>query len=50
LVERILPDSRPEPLPLSLLVVPGRTRIKRFRILVDALAASLATRPALVRA
>lgn len=48
-VEQILPDFTPEPVPLSLLVVPGRTRIKRVRMLVDALAASLATLPGLDR-
>ncbi|WP_232631295.1 LysR family transcriptional regulator [Methylobacterium sp. Leaf118] len=49
-VEPILPAFAPEPVPLSLLVVPGRTRIKRVRMLVDALAASLETLPGLVRA
>lgn len=50
MVEQILPDFTLEPVPLSLLVVPGRTRIKRVRMLVDALAASLAMLPGLVRA
>ncbi|SDA33585.1 DNA-binding transcriptional regulator, LysR family [Methylobacterium sp. UNC378MF] len=48
-VEQILPDFTPEPVPLSLLVVPGRTRIRRVRMLIDALAASLATLPGLVQ-
>lgn len=48
-VEQILPDFMPDPVPLSLLVVPGRTRIKRVRMLVDALATSLATLPGLIR-
>jgi DNA-binding transcriptional LysR family regulator len=48
-VEPILPDYRPEPVPLSLLIVPGRTRIRRVRMLVDSLAASLAALPGLVQ-
>lgn len=35
-------------MPLSLPIVPGRTRIERVRMLVDALAATLATLPGLV--
>lgn len=46
-VEQVLPDFTPEPVPLSLLVVPGRARIKRVRMLLDALSASLATLPGL---
>ncbi|POR43287.1 LysR family transcriptional regulator [Methylobacterium sp. V23] len=49
-LEQILPDVTPEPVPLSLLMVPGRTRIARVRMLVDALAASLAGLPGLIRA
>lgn len=46
-VEQVLPDFVLEPVPLSLLIVPGRTRIKRIRMLVDVLAASLMTLPGL---
>jgi DNA-binding transcriptional LysR family regulator len=44
-VEVVLPDFTPEPVPLSILIVPGRTRIMRIRLLVDMLAASLARLP-----
>lgn len=47
IIEPILPNFTLEPVPLSLLVTPGRTRIKRIRMLVDALADSLATLPGL---
>lgn len=36
-VERVLPDYAPEPVPLSILIVPGRLRIQRVRLLVDEL-------------
>ena len=48
-IEHILPDFAPEPVPLSILVVPGRLRIKRIRLAVDALAASLAELPGIDR-
>ena len=48
-VEPILPDFALEPVPLSLLVVPGRTRIRRVRMLVDALAGAMATVPGIER-
>jgi DNA-binding transcriptional LysR family regulator len=48
-IERVLPDHAPEPVPLSILVVPGRIRIKRVRLVVDALAAALAELPGLDR-
>ncbi len=48
-IEQILPDFTPEPVPVSLLIVPGRTRIKRIRTLVDALATSLAMVPGVFR-
>lgn len=44
-IEVVLPDYSPEPVPLSILSVPGRTRIKRVRLLVDEIAASLAKLP-----
>jgi DNA-binding transcriptional LysR family regulator len=48
-IERVLPDHAPEPVPLSILVVPGRIRIKRVRLVVDALAAALSELPGLDR-
>jgi DNA-binding transcriptional LysR family regulator len=48
-IERVLPDHAPEPVPLSILVVPGRIRIKRVRLVVDALAAALTELPGLDR-
>ena len=48
-IEHILPDFAPEPVPLSILVVPGRLRIKRIHLAVDALAASLAELPGIDR-
>jgi|UPI0003483D10 hypothetical protein len=45
----LLPDFTPEPLPLSLLVVHGRTRIKRVLMVVDLLTASLSMLPGLDR-
>lgn len=47
-IEQILPDFTPESVPLSLLVMPGRTRLRRIRMLVDELAVSLATLPGLI--
>lgn len=44
-IEVVLPDYLPEPVPLSILIVPGRARIKRVRLLVDEIAASLAKLP-----
>ncbi|KNY21012.1 LysR family transcriptional regulator [Methylobacterium sp. ARG-1] len=48
-IEQVLADYAPEPVPLSILVVPGRIRIKRVRLVVDALAAALAELPGLDR-
>ncbi len=49
-VEQILPDFMPDPVPLSLLVVPGLERASSASgLLVDALATSLATLPGLIR-
>ncbi|MCJ2144673.1 LysR family transcriptional regulator [Methylobacterium sp. E-066] len=48
-IEHILPDYAPEPVPLSILVVPGRIRIRRVRLVVDALAAALAKLPGIDR-
>jgi DNA-binding transcriptional LysR family regulator len=48
-IEQVLPDFAPESVRLSLLAIPGRTRIKRIRMLVDALASSLATLPGISR-
>jgi DNA-binding transcriptional LysR family regulator len=48
-IEQVLPDHAPEPVPLSILVVPSRIRIKRVRLVVDALAAALAELPGLDR-
>ena len=44
-IELVLPDFALEPVPLSVLFVPGRARIKRVRLLIDALAAFLAELP-----
>lgn len=44
-VEQVLPDYVPEPVPLSILIVPGRARIRRVRSLIDALATSLSALP-----
>jgi DNA-binding transcriptional LysR family regulator len=44
-VEQVLPDYAPEPVPLSILIVPGRARIRRVRSLIDALAITLSTLP-----
>jgi DNA-binding transcriptional LysR family regulator len=46
-IEVLLPEFILEPVALSILIVPGRTRIRRIRLLVDALAASLAELPGL---
>ena len=40
-VEQILPDYAPAPVPLSILIVPGRARITRVRALIDALGDAL---------
>ena len=48
-IEHILPDYAPESVPLSILIVPGRIRIRRVRLVVDALAAVLAELPGLDR-
>lgn len=45
MVEPVLPDYAPEPVPLSLLVVPGRARIKRVRSLIDTLSDALKILP-----
>jgi DNA-binding transcriptional LysR family regulator len=44
-VEQVLSDYAPEPVSLSILIVPGRARIRRVRSLIDALAATLLTLP-----
>lgn len=44
-VEQVLPDFALEPVPLSILFVPGRARIKRVRLLIDALATFLSELP-----
>ena len=44
-VERILPDYSLEPAPLSILIAPGRLRIRRIRQLVDDLAGFLKALP-----
>lgn len=44
-VEQILPDYAPEPVPLSILFVPGRARIKRIRSLIDTISATLKSLP-----
>jgi DNA-binding transcriptional LysR family regulator len=44
-LEQVLPDYALEPVPLSILIVPGRARISRVRSLIDALAAALSTLP-----
>jgi DNA-binding transcriptional LysR family regulator len=44
-VEQVLPDYALEPVPLSILIVPGRARISRVRSLIDALATTLSTLP-----
>lgn len=44
-VEQVLPDYAPEPVPLSILMIPGRGRIKRVRSLIDALDAALSVLP-----
>lgn len=49
-LEPVLPRFTPEPVPLSILFVPGRTRIRRVRLLVEALAASMARLPGIGRA
>ncbi|MEO7681904.1 MAG: LysR family transcriptional regulator [Sphingomonas sp.] len=48
-IERVLPDYAPEPVPLSILIVPGRARIKRVRVLIDALSDVLAGLPGMQR-
>ena len=40
-VEQVLPDYLPEPVPLSILFVPGRARLNRVRALIDALHGAL---------
>ena len=44
-IDHVLPDYVPEPVPLSILVVPGRIRIRRVRLVVDALVAALTELP-----
>lgn len=48
-IEHVLPNFAPEPIPLSILIVPGRLRIRRIRLMVDAFAASLAELPGIDR-
>ncbi|WP_451974292.1 LysR family transcriptional regulator [Azospirillum endophyticum] len=45
IVEQVLPDYSPEPVPLSILFVPGRARVKRVRALIDALHGALRALP-----
>lgn len=44
-VEQVLPDFAPDPVPLSILFLPRRARIKRIRALVDVLADALERLP-----
>lgn len=44
-VEVVLPGYAPEPVPLSILIVPGRLRIQRIRLLVDELTSFLRELP-----
>lgn len=44
-LEVVLPGFTPDPVPNSILIVPGRTRIRRVRLLVDEIAAALAALP-----
>ncbi len=44
-VEWVLPDYAPEPVALSILIVPGRARIKRIRSLIDTLSGALKALP-----
>jgi len=44
-VEQVLPDYAPEPVLLSILIVPGRARIKRIRSLIDTISAALKALP-----
>jgi DNA-binding transcriptional LysR family regulator len=44
-LEQVLPDYAPEPMPLSILFVPGRARIARVRALIDALGDALTMVP-----
>jgi DNA-binding transcriptional LysR family regulator len=44
-VHQVLPDYAPEPVPLSILIVPGRARIRRVRSLIDMLATTLSALP-----
>lgn len=44
-VEVVLPDYTPEAVPLSMLIVPGRVRIQRVRVLVNELASFLRELP-----
>jgi DNA-binding transcriptional LysR family regulator len=44
-LKQVLPDYAPEPVPLSILIVPGRARIRRVRSLIDALATTLSALP-----
>lgn len=44
-VERVLPDYEPDPVPLSILAVPGRLQLRRVRLLVDEIAERLKMLP-----
>lgn len=44
-VVEVLPGHRPYPVPLAMLVVPGRERLRRVRLLIDHLAVGLAALP-----
>ncbi|MFV0622648.1 LysR substrate-binding domain-containing protein [Sphingomonas sp. ac-8] len=44
-LEQVLPDYAPEPVPLSILFVPGRARIARVRALIDVLGDALTGLP-----
>lgn len=44
-MEQVLPDYTLEPVPLSILIVPGRARIKRVRSLIDTVSDALKALP-----
>lgn len=44
-MEQVLPDYKLEPVPLSILIVPGRARIKRVRSLIDTVSDALKALP-----
>lgn len=48
-VERVLPDFELEPVPVSILFVPARSRVARVRLVIDALAALIGQLPRIAR-